>query len=413
MRQLFFLNSMALYPKVSMTAKRNVLILVGSFEMGGAESQAVLLARLLLEHGRYGVHMACLHRRGVLLDEAEQLGLGEIPEFPLTSFYDRNMVVQLRRFASFVKEREISIAHSQDFYMNVFGILGAALARVPVRIAFWGETGEARTNAQRFLQRRAFHFAHAIHANSERVKKYLLDDGVPAKKIAVVYNGLDLERVTPPPDFRRDEALAAFGLPQDNRRFVTIVANLRSDVKDHPMFLRAAQRVRAAVPEAAFVVAGEGELLGPMRALAAQLGLQDDVFFTGRCERVAELLALSDVCVLSSKSEGFSNAILEYMGAARPVVVTDVGGAREAVVDGETGYLVAPGDDEAMAARIISLLRDPAGARSMGERGRRILEQKYSSRAQLENTEALYDRLLMQPAAARLPVAGGVRREGA
>jgi glycosyltransferase involved in cell wall biosynthesis len=396
-----------------MTAKRNILIMVGSFEMGGAESQAVLLARLLLEHGRYDVHMACLHRRGVLLDEASRLGLGEIPEFPLTSFYDRNMLVQLRRFSGFVKERAIHIAHSQDFYMNVFGIIGAARAGVPARIAFWGETGEARTGAQRFLQRRAFQLAHVVHANSLRVKKILVADGVPAKKIAVIYNGLDLARVETPPDFSRDEALARLGLPRAGRRFVTLVANLRSDVKDHQMFLRAARRVRDEVPEAAFVLAGEGELVEPVRALAAQLGLRDDVFLIGRCEHLAQLLTVSEVCALSSKSEGFSNAILEYMGAARPVVVTNVGGASEAVSDGETGYLVASGDDSAMAARIVSLLRDPARAREMGLRARHVLEQKFSSRAQLENTESLYDRLLAGPTMQGMQEGVGVRREQA
>ena len=123
-------------------------------------------------------------------------------------------------------------------------------------------------------------------------------------------------------------------------------------MKDHPTFLRAAKRVHEAVPEAAFVLAGEGRLTDSLRALAAELGLARDAFFIGRCSRIAELLAVSDVCVLSSKAEGFSNSILEYMAAARPVVVTNVGGAREAVAEGETGYLVEAGDDETMAARI-------------------------------------------------------------
>jgi glycosyltransferase involved in cell wall biosynthesis len=81
-----------------------------------------------------------------------------------------------------------------------------------------------------------------------------------------------------------------------------------------------------------------------------------------------------------------------------------VGGAREAVVEGETGYLVASGDDEAMAARIITLLNDPERARTMGERGRGRVERKFSDRAQLENTRDLYDRLLARTRS-RLPQA--------
>ena len=396
-----------------MSSQRNILIMMGSFNMGGAESQAVQLVRLLLESGRFRVHLACLMREGVLLEEALKLGLDDITEFPLTSFYDRNMVVQLRRFRHYLKEREIEVAHSQDFYMNTFGILGAALSSVPVRIAFCGEMAANRTRAHLILQRNSLRLATAIHANSEAVRQDLLREGVPAEKITVVYNGLDLARVHAPQGFQRDEALAAFGLPTSGRRFVSIVANLRHEGKDHPMFLRAARRVRDKVSDAAFVIAGEGELEGSIRALAAELGLERDVFFTGRCERLAEMLAVSEVCVLSSKSEGFSNSILEYMGAGRAVVVTDVGGAREVVTDGETGYLIASGDDETMAARIVSLLDEPERARLMGERGRQLIERKFSSRAQLENTERLYERLLEKLGPTRAGLTGSVRREGA
>jgi glycosyltransferase involved in cell wall biosynthesis len=166
------------------------------------------------------------------------------------------------------------------------------------------------------------------------------------------------------------------------------------------MFLRAARRVREVVPHACFIIAGEGPLVDETRAFAAQLGLEQNLFLLGRCENVADLLSISDVCVLSSKAEGFSNAILEYMAASRPAVVTDVGGAREAVIDGESGYLVPSGDDERMAARIITLLLDTEKAVSMGRRARRIIEERFSLQAQLERTEKLYDRLL-----ARVPKA--------
>jgi glycosyltransferase involved in cell wall biosynthesis len=173
-----------------------------------------------------------------------------------------------------------------------------------------------------------------------------------------------------------------------------MVANLRP-VKDHATFLRAAQLVRSAVPTAAFCLAGEGELLEPLRAQAAQLGLAEDVFFAGRCQSVAELLAVSEIGVLSSASEGFSNAITEYMAAALPVAATDVGGAREAVIEGETGYLIQPGDAESLADRIIKLLNDQARSNAMGQSARRMVEEKFSAAALLERMQLLYDRLLV------------------
>ena len=174
------------------------------------------------------------------------------------------------------------------------------------------------------------------------------------------------------------------------------------------MFLRAAARVRAAIPDAAFVIAGEGKLMAGLRELTAQLGLERDVFFIGRCEKVAELLSVSDLCALSSTSEGFSNAILEYMAAARPVVVTDVGGAREAVIDGETGYIVAAGDSEQMAERMIELLRDPKRARAMGVRGRSLIEEKFSCEGHLANTLELYSEMLERRSTAEVAEVRGV-----
>jgi glycosyltransferase involved in cell wall biosynthesis len=141
-------------------------------------------------------------------------------------------------------------------------------------------------------------------------------------------------------------------------------------------------------------------LLDPLRQQTAQFGLAEDVFFTGRCERVADLLSVSDIGVLSSASEGFSNAIIEYMAASLPVVATNVGGAREAVVEAETGFLVQPGDADAMARRLIELLNNPTRSRSMGERARCIVEAKFSSTALLERTRRLYERLLSLPPSA-------------
>jgi len=374
---------------------RNVLQLVGSFHEGGSERQAIQLAGLLKSRGRYRVQLACLDGSGVLREEARRMGFDDIPEFPLNRFYDRNALRQVWRFAQLLTEREIDVVHSHDFYTNVFGMTAAAIARVPVRIASRRETTGWRTKSQRFVERRAYNLAHAIVANAEAVRAQLISEGVDRKKIVTIHNGLDLDRVTIGELTLIDDALKIFNLPRDDdSQFVTIVANVRHKVKNHSMFLRAARRVSDSVPEARFIIAGEGELIPAMREMAEGLGLIDRVPFIGRCERVAELLALSDVCVLASTAEGFSNAILEYMAASRPVVATNVGGAREAIVNCETGYLVPSDDDSAMAERIVSLLRNPSAARDMGKRGRQIAEERFSCEAQLEKTQDLYDRML-------------------
>lgn len=378
--------------------KPNVLFIIDSFEQGGSERQALQLLRQLHTSGQCNVHLATLQDRGSLRAEADQLGIGEIVEYPLTSFYDLNFVKQLRRLRRFVKQNQIEVIHTHCFYTNIFGMAGGFLSGVPARVTSKGETDGFRTPMQKRAERAAFRLSHRVIANCLVVQNQLIKEGVRPAKIIQHYNGLDLERLKVSPRLRRDEALAAVGLPSDPaRRFVTIVANLHNPVKDHQMFLRAAARVRAAVPDAAFVIAGEGHLMKGLKELAAQLGIERDVFFIGRCEDVGRLLAVSDVGVLSSKAEGFANAILEYLAAELPVVATDVGGVREAIVEGETGHIVPSGDDEKMAERITQLLNNPERAHSMGKLGRSIVEEKFSFEHHLRNTLELYYELLSAP----------------
>jgi L-malate glycosyltransferase len=376
--------------------KPTVLQLIDSFHQGGSERQAIQLARLLSESRRFDVRLATLSPEGTLRAEAEALGLGEIPSFPLQSFYDRNALGQLRRLMNFLRRSRVDILHTHDFYTNVFGMAAGSFARIPVRIASMRETDGMRTAAQKNAQQFAYALAHRVVANSEAVRKKLIEQGVKDSKCNVIYNGLDTDRLKE--TLSRVEALSLLGLPREtdaaSRKFVTIVANMRLEVKDYPMFLRAAQSTAKAFPNAAFLLAGEGELTEQLRGLAKDLGLEQSACFLGRCDNINALLQVSDVCVLSSKAEGFSNSILEYMAAGRPVVATDVGGAREAIVEGETGYLVPPGDDSTMAERILSLLREPGKARDMGERGRRVVEKRFSCEAQLRMTEELYETLL-------------------
>ena len=373
-----------------------VLQLIDSFEQGGSERQALQLTQLLHDSGRFHLRLASLSPDGPLRKDIDRLDLGEIPAYPLNSFYDLQAGKQWRRFVVQLRSSQVEILHTHDFYTNVFGMFAGAWARLPVRIASRREVSGLRSAFQLQAQSLAYKLAHQVIANSEAGQAQLIAEGVRAEKITVIYNGLDLERVRLPSESAKEVSLAALGLDPElkSRPLVTIVANMRLAVKDHSMFLRAARRIIEAIPGAAFLLAGEGALMPSIREQAAALGLSSNAFFLGRCDRLAELLAVSDVCVLTSKSEGFSNSILEYMASARPVVATDVGGARESVLEGETGYLVSSGDDVALAERVVSLLKDADQARAMGERGSRVVKEKFSRSIQLERTEELYDRLL-------------------
>ncbi len=374
--------------------KKRVLQFIGSFHQGGSERQAVGLCRLLKRDETFEVEAVTLNNEGILRPEMDAIGLHEIPEFRLTSFFDLNFIHQVRKCARYLRARQIDIIHTHDFYTNVFGMTAASLAGVKVRVASKRETSGMRSRGQDVVEKLAFAQASAIVVNSESVRGYLHERGIRASKLNLIYNGLDLSRFDTRECsdryFREMYRLPAGG----SERFITLVANLRHDVKNIPMLLRAVRPVVSQHPDTHVIVAGEGELESELRAAAKNLGVAGNVHFIGRCTDVPLLLKSSYACVLTSKAEGFSNSILEYMAAGKAVVATNVGGAAEAVVDGSSGYLIASEDDETLAAKLIDLLSDEGKANQFGAEGRRIVGDKFSENSQLQNTIQLYNSLL-------------------
>src|SRR5438132_9550369 len=175
--------------------KPSVLFIIDSFEQGGSERQALQLLRQLHSSGEVRVHLACLEDPGSMPAEADDLGVGEINEYPLTSFYDLNFAKQIRRFTSYVKENEIDVVHTHCFYTNIFGMAGAYLARVPARITSKGETDGFRTPTQKRAERMSFRLAHRVIANCLVVQHQLIREGVNPKRIIQHYNGLVLDRL--------------------------------------------------------------------------------------------------------------------------------------------------------------------------------------------------------------------------
>jgi glycosyltransferase involved in cell wall biosynthesis len=123
------------------------------------------------------------------------------------------------------------------------------------------------------------------------------------------------------------------------------------------------------------------------------LKIEQKIHFLGKRGDVAKILSSLDISVLSSISEGLSNAILESMAAAKPVVATRVGGNPEIIIDGSTGYLVQSEDSEALAEAIIKLLQDPEKAVTMGETGQKLIREKFTINLMVNNYERLYSSL--------------------
>lgn len=364
---------------------------MGSLEQGGSESQAVQLVKSLGRSTSVEIDVACLSAKGPLAGDLVAAGFSDLWEFPLQSFYDAGFIRQVLKCSRLIKERRIDVVQTHDFYSNVFGIIAARLAGGRIAVAAKRETSGVRTRAQDIVEKFIFGLADKVVVNADAVRRYLEIRGMATSKLELIYNGVDVSRFDLASANQTVESASV--ISKAGTKLITMVANLRHPVKNHPMLLRSAQELSRKYPDVDFVLAGEGELTGELMQMSEKLGIRDRVHFLGRCGSVPTLLRHSFAGVLTSNAEGFSNAILEYMAAGLPVVCTDVGGAREAVVTGETGFLVNSRDVRALTDKISTLIENPELAAAMGARGKARVIRRFSCGAQAKDTLTMYRRL--------------------
>lgn len=367
-----------------------VLHLVNSFEIGGTERQAVELLKRL-DARRFDVRVAALHKYGPFYDDIAAR-FPDMPEFPLTSFYNANAMRQLARLCALLVRERIDLLHTHGFYDGLFGVVAARLTGVRVlaaqrhlrlserRVHIWGT---------RLIQR----LAHRLLVNSDAIRAQILQEqGAPPEKIVVIHNGLMLGDKCS----REAERERLCGELQLNRnaQLIGMVARLHP-VKGHSDFLAAASQVATAFPQAHFVLVGDGPLRQALEAQALQLRLKSRIHLLGDRADAAQLAAAFDVAVLTSLHEGLPNAVLEAMAVGTPVIATAVGGVLELIRDGETGYLISPGDPVGLAARLTQALATPAERHAIGQRGREFVLKTCDMGQMVQSVERLYDELMV------------------
>jgi len=221
------------------------------------------------------------------------------------------------------------------------------------------------------------------------VRNRLVADGIPRQKTTVVHEGVDVERIV---HLQTANVHAAFYLPTH----APIVGNIGALVpqKGQHHLIDAAAIVVRAVPDSRFVICGEGERRPALEEQIKRKHLERHVFLAGFRPDVLELLKGFDLFALSSLQEGLCTSLVDAMAAAKAAVATRVGGVPEVVADGETGFLVPPRDHEALADRIIMLLKDGARRARMGEAALTRARERFTMDRMVEGTLETYERLL-------------------
>jgi glycosyltransferase involved in cell wall biosynthesis len=325
----------------------------------GGQNQALLTAAGMAARG-HEVALAC-RAGGVLEARAREAGLAVTPlRFhgdlsPLAALGLRRHLIRLRPDGVLLHDPH---ALSAAWLAGRTGARRVAVRRVDFRL-------------RGALSRRKYLACDQVIAVSRAIAAVLAADGLPSGRVRVVYEGVP-DR---PPAPGGREALRELGVPGG----APVVGNVAAltDHKDHATLLRAAALLRPRLPEARFVIVGDGELGASLRALSESLGLRDRVVFAGFRRDLDRLIPAFDVFCLSSHHEGLGTSLLDAMCFARPVVATGAGGIPEAVLDGHSGRVVPVGDAEALAAALGELLAAaPERREALGRAGReRFLEQ--------------------------------------
>ena len=350
-----------------------VVHVVTTLAIGGLEKVVLDLVRFRSERV-FSAHVVCLDSSGVLEPAFSELGVtvetigtkGSVPG-------------RILRLARRLRQLQPHIVHTHNPQAHLHGALAARLAIVPVVV----HTKHGREYTDRSLlaalSRLGSRWTSVFVAVSEDAAKVARDlERVPARKIRVIHNGIDVDRY----EVREARPIQAMA------RAVTV--GRLDPVKDHSTLLRAVRLVVDKNPAFQMDIVGDGPLRPALEAQCHALGLAGHVHFLGYHEQVAPFLAAAGFFVLSSVSEGVSLALLEAMASGLPAVATDVGGNREVIVPGKTGYLVPSGSAEALADAMLMVQADPASRDRMGRAACRRVEVEFNLSTAVEQYEDMY-----------------------
>ena len=297
-----------------------------------------------------------------------------------------------------IRERP-SIVHTHTSKAGVLGRLAAKIAGVPLTVhtphghVFYGHFSPMVSRVFLVIERIMAHITDCTVALTEGEKKDYIKFAVSdAESTVTIHSGVDIELFR---DAKGDIEAIKRTLALGPKELVVGTVGWLIPVKGPMHLLRAMGRVWRAYPDTRLVFVGKGELEGALKKEALEMGISDRVLFLGWRDDIPEVMHLIDIFVLPSLNEGMGRVLVEAMAVGRPVVASNVGGIPGLVSQGENGLLVPPGDIEALAKGIESLLSDAAKRKQFGEHGKKKAD-KYSLDSMLAKIDFLYSRLLMR-----------------
>jgi glycosyltransferase involved in cell wall biosynthesis len=364
---------------------------VNELKIGGAEQQLLELVRGL-DKTRFRPIVAPLYPGGDLSPEFRAIPDVEVIDLHRRGKYDPSPLWRLGRL---IRQRDVDIVQPFLTPSTFFGLLPAIVVG-DSKIVVTERCGTRRVRGvgyrtYRTVEDALSRFADVIVSNSYAGQDMLLERGLPREKIRVIYNGINNDRLLPNPDHVA-ETRGRLNVPEHGA-VIGILASL-TPAKGHDTLLRAMARVMGQFPGLRLAIVGDGPRRPALEALAADLNLADRVVFFGYQRNVADFLATFDILVSASRdNEGCSNSVLEAMAVGVPVIATDVGGNRELVQHRESGYLVAPENDEELAQAIAEVMTARQEADCIVQRAKVAVTNHFGLERMVQEYEDLYMQL--------------------
>jgi len=362
------------------------VLLVAPPASGGIARHVLSLARGL-DRSQFEICVAC-PSAGSIAEEAASLGIAVFPVGIAPTPSPVKAMSAALALSRVIARGGFHLVHAHSFSASLIAGLAREFTSWPILVSSIHNflTGPNRLGIQGAVVRMIARKADRIVTVSQALHSVFADCRGAAEKLVTIPNGIDLGEV--PDDSMRDRLRADLDIPAD-ALVAGVVARLAPQ-KGVLEFLDVAAQVARRVPQARFVIVGDGPLRERIAARAQSLGLGERLVLAGFRADARRLMAAFDLAVIPSLSEGFSIVAVEAMAAARPVAAYATGGLPEVVADGRTGLLAPERDADALAAAIEALLTDPVRAREMGEAGRERTRECFSLSAMIERIQNLY-----------------------
>lgn len=382
-------------PMVSLHKTRILYLIDYWGSPGGTERHLAYLLQSL-DKSRYDCSVVVFNYLPNALAERAKADSTEIVHIPVARYYTPNALFRAIQLYLHIRKRRIDLVQTFHYKSDIYGALVAWVAGVRHIVASKRDAADYKGRFRFFMHKLVRPITQHYIAVSGVVAKVIREkEGVPDKRISVIYNGVSLERYVVPDACEKASAKRALGFAEAD--FVVGMSAWFRPEKDHQLLLDAFAALLQDAPDAKLLLVGSGPLFEQYRGSIQSSALKQHVHLTGAVDDVRPYLRAMDIaCLVPRMNEGFSNSVLEKMATGLPLILTDIGGNAEAVTHGENGYIIKPGDKASLIMNLRTLYRDVATRQKMAAAARVRVEQLFSLDQMIDRHAALYDSLINQ-----------------